>query len=178
MNLARISCLTGAVLMFSAVVSSQANAQINAFGNNIVSQMGNGTNLAQVRGGIAFPPYNYHELYRTIPRPFGNSILPYFSLYPPVYYSHSVPRPYGYSPFALPPGMQPAEALAGPVNNSEEIINPYVKPDATEPAEATGDGQVKADAISTSKLIVNPYVKQRNGQRQDKLASLPVMITN
>ena len=72
----------------------------------------------------------------------------------------------------------PAEALAGPVNKSEEIINPYVKPDASEPAEATGDGKVKADAISTSKLIFNPYVKQKNGQRQDKLASLPIVISN
>jgi len=176
MNLARISCFAVAVLALSAVVSSQANAQINAFGNNIVSQMGNGTNLSQVRGGINIPPYNFHELYRTIPRPFGNSIVPYFSLYPPVYYSHSVPRPYGYSPFALPAGVQPAEALAGPIDKSEEIINPHVKPDASE--DATGDGQVKAEAISTSRMIVNPYVRQQQGPRQDKVASLPVVISN
>jgi hypothetical protein len=31
--------------------------------------------------------------------------IPYFSLFPPVYYSYHVPRPYGYSPFAYPPGV-------------------------------------------------------------------------
>ena len=30
--------------------------------------------------------------------------VPYFALHPPVYYSHSVSRPYGYSPFADFPG--------------------------------------------------------------------------
>jgi hypothetical protein len=31
--------------------------------------------------------------------------LPYFSLYPPVYYSYRVPRTFGYSPFAYPSGV-------------------------------------------------------------------------
>ncbi len=31
--------------------------------------------------------------------------IPYFSLFPPVYYSYRVPRTFGYSPFAYPPGV-------------------------------------------------------------------------
>jgi hypothetical protein len=31
--------------------------------------------------------------------------IPYFALFPPVYYSYHVPRTYGYSPFAYPPGV-------------------------------------------------------------------------
>jgi hypothetical protein len=31
--------------------------------------------------------------------------VPYFALFPPVYYSYRVPRTYGYSPFAYPPGI-------------------------------------------------------------------------
>jgi hypothetical protein len=43
--------------------------------------------------------------------------LPYFSVFPPVYYSHRVPRPFGYSPFAYPPGVltpcsEPPQAVA------------------------------------------------------------------
>jgi hypothetical protein len=124
-----------------------------------------------------YPPLEFHEFARTIPRPFGNSIVPYFSLYPPVYYSHSVPRPYGYSPFALPPGVQPAEAIAGPANNAEEIINPYVKPKEGNGAENDEKKDVKAEAISTTKLIINPYVRQKDKSAQDKLASLPIVIS-
>ena len=36
---------------------------------------------------------------------YGQDSIPYFALYPPVYYSHPVPRPYGFSPFAYPPGV-------------------------------------------------------------------------
>ncbi len=49
---------------------------------------------------------------------YGGEALPYFSLYPPVYYSYRVPRPYGYSPFAYPSGVltpssSPPRAAAG-----------------------------------------------------------------
>ncbi|MDX1947321.1 MAG: hypothetical protein SFU86_18110 [Pirellulaceae bacterium] len=61
-----------------------------------------------------------------------NSPPPYFSIYPPVYYSHQITaRPYGASPYAWPPGFSPItvrpqqEAAAPPA--PLEIINPYVK---------------------------------------------------
>ncbi len=52
--------------------------------------------------------------------------VPHFAAFPPVYYSAPVPRTYGYSPFAYPPGVRtPALAEdATPV----EIINPHYKP--------------------------------------------------
>ena len=77
--------------------------------------------------------------------------LPYFALYPPVYYSHPVARPYGYSPFAYPPGTitpdvvrpQPlmvvnrfvaqSAAIEKPTKTAGplRIRNPYVDPPAS-----------------------------------------------
>jgi len=54
---------------------------------------------------------------------------PYFALYPPVYYSHEiVRRPYGYSPFALPPGVSPAELRRGRSANAGRAIQPAAAP--------------------------------------------------
>lgn len=79
----------------------------------------------------------------------GDSI-PYFALYPPVYYSYSVPRTYGYSPFAYPPGvMTPeVESVAPAV-----MINPYVPQKRSPKAviERTAGGPV---------TIINPFVVQ------------------
>jgi hypothetical protein len=47
---------------------------------------------------------------------------PYFAKFPPVYYSHIVPRPYGISPYAAPPGIAPAEMF---VPQPAKIDNPY-----------------------------------------------------
>ncbi len=64
--------------------------------------------------------------------------LPYFSLYPPVYYSYRVPWTYGYSPFAYPSGVltpssEPPRAAVGqnPVAQQRRpplrISNPFVE---------------------------------------------------
>jgi hypothetical protein len=64
--------------------------------------------------------------------------LPYFALYPPVYYSQIVPRAYGQSPFAYPP-VVPAPEEAGvaaaspPSPQPLRIVNPYV----TQPGEVS-----------------------------------------
>lgn len=52
--------------------------------------------------------------------------LPYFAKFPPVYYSHIVPRPYGVSPYAVPPGIVPTEYMVQPLVQPEVIRNPYV----------------------------------------------------
>jgi len=45
-----------------------------------------------------------------------NSTLPYYSVFPPVYYSYPVARPYGYSPYAYPPGTPtPSKHVSAPV---------------------------------------------------------------
>lgn len=97
--------------------------------------------------------------------------LPYFSVYPPVYYSHSVPRPYGYSPFALPPGVEPAEALVQPVSQAQEIINPYVKqqPADRAPEPAEDKGVSRQTALHGPQIIVNPYY-QKSGESDSRLA--------
>lgn len=59
--------------------------------------------------------------------------IPHFALYPPVYYGQKVARPYGYSPFAVPPGIVPVETqFVAPVE-LKEIVNPFYQPsgDAT-----------------------------------------------
>lgn len=57
---------------------------------------------------------------------------PYFSVYPPVYYSHQITaRPYGASPFAWQAGMSPITTVpryeSAPAPAPLEIVNPYVK---------------------------------------------------
>ncbi len=59
--------------------------------------------------------------------------LPYFAKFPPVYYSHIVPRPYGVSPFAAPPGIIPTEYMVQPLSQPEVIRNPYVDEPIVEP---------------------------------------------
>ncbi len=59
-------------------------------------------------------PYNLYD---------NERVVPHFALYPPVYYSLPVPRTYGWSPFAYPPGMMTPE-VAPPA--PAEMQNPHV----------------------------------------------------
>jgi hypothetical protein len=85
--------------------------------------------------------------------------VPHFAAFPPVYYSYPVPRTYGYSPFAYPPGtMTPEVEIAEPL----AIANPYFK--GTSPVESA-EVKPKADQTTAApapkpRLIVNPYVEQ------------------
>ena len=113
-------------------------------------------------GGLGFNSYNYtySNLYGT-----GQLFVPpYFSVHPPVYYSEPVARPYGYSPFALPPGVMPAEMLAA--SQPLEIINPYVEEEEVEAKETSAQGKIAA----APQWILNPFVDQIT-----ELADLPVV---
>jgi hypothetical protein len=77
--------------------------------------------------------------------------LPYFALYPPVYYSSQiVPRTYGQSPFAWPPVVPAPEEAAAPAAASPpsppplRIINPYVAQpnEVSKPAAARSPAHV------------------------------------
>ena len=87
--------------------------------------------------------------------PFGgytSERIPYYALHPPVYYSHVVPRPYGYSPWAYPPGtMEPT-----PAPQPQTYINPYVPQD--EPAEKKTEEQTAR--TTRAKRVLNPFVDQ------------------
>jgi|GEM_PF-2402671 len=65
--------------------------------------------------------------------PIKASSLPHFAVYPPVYYSHPVARPYGTSPFAQLPSVGEAWCI-GPgtvfVNPSWPKANPAAPPSA------------------------------------------------
>jgi len=76
-------CLTLAVAAAASLAGSSAKAQY--FGGGGFGGYGFGSGI----------PYNVYV----------QDSMPYFAMYPPVYYSHPVPRPYGFSPFAYPPGM-------------------------------------------------------------------------
>jgi hypothetical protein len=65
--------------------------------------------------------------------------IPYFAKFPPVYYSNIVRRPYGVSPYAVPPGIAPVE-MAVPAVTREPltIVNPFYKEQpVNEAAEST-----------------------------------------
>lgn len=109
---------------------------------------------AQVGGAPAALGYGF----------FGNGMYglttadspPYYAMFPPVYYSCPVARPYGYSPFAYPPGYVTPAVQPPP----KEVANPYApRPRKTAAADRTA---------AMPKVLINPYVAQR---RSMELAS-------
>lgn len=55
--------------------------------------------------------------------------LPYFAKFPPVYYGDMVRRPYGFSPYALPPGIEPVEQrVLQQTMGARTILNPFCAP--------------------------------------------------
>ncbi len=122
------------------------------------------TQTSHAQDGLFFPWYNYNfRSYRA-----NNPSLPYFALYPPVYYSQPVARPYGYSPFALPPGVPPVEKIPAPkdADKAKEIVNPFFKPD--EPQENADDGKT----ASHPPVIRNPYFPSGDVAAQKRLLEI------
>ena len=74
--------------------------------------------------------------------------VPYYALYPPVYYSYRVARTYGYSPFAYPPGV------LTPGSEPPRSVVQNVYPSATGETESQGPQPLKID---------NPFVEQSGG---------------
>lgn len=83
--------------------------------------------------------------------------VPYFAAHPPVYYSHPVPRTYGYSPFSYPPHILTPEVCAPSAPLT--INNPYV-PSGDAPASETktDDETVAVPAANAPLVVVNPFV--------------------
>lgn len=100
--------------------------------------------------------------------------IPFYAMHPPVYYSYPVPRPYGYSPFAYPPGTMTPEVL-GDVAGSV-ITNPYVSPEKIVPpapaakpqelpglkAKETSHTAATGDHLKRIKVVHNPFVTPEN----------------
>lgn len=90
--------------------------------------------------------------------------VPYYSVHPPVYYSYPVPRTYGYSPFAYPPG----------------VMTPDVAPAPAMPAPNGAVSPTKLDKMPervTVKplMVINPFVEQKPAQ---PFGDVAVMIFN
>ncbi|HWB08106.1 MAG TPA: hypothetical protein VG826_02590 [Pirellulales bacterium] len=112
---------------------------------------------AQVNGGSTFLGYGFfnNNLYGSM----SWQAPPFYALFPPVYYGAPVRRPYGYSPFAYPPGFMTPEAE--PIQ-PKEISNPYVPRKSVTPS---------SDRTAVApKVIINPYVTRRS---QSALAAKP-----
>jgi hypothetical protein len=111
---------------------------------NASAQFGVGAGLGAMggAGGYGFGFFNYGGGINN-----SNDHIPFYSLYPPVYYSFPVPRSYGYSPFAYPPGVTTPDLPPA----AEEIMNPHV-PQSTEPKPA---------AVRTAgpRTYLNPFVQ-------------------
>jgi len=96
-------------------------------------------------GGFGLGFYNYGRSYDMGPR------IPYYALFPPVYYSYPVARPYGFSPFAYPPGTLTPEAPAKP--KAAFYHNPHVPQNVSDEAPADR-------SASKARMYYNPYVAQ------------------
>ncbi len=95
--------------------------------------------------------YDVGRLYQVL-----SQNVPYYSAFPPVYYSAPVPRTYGYSPFAYPPGTMTPEIVE--TVSAEEIVNPYVEPTSLQkPAEDTD--KVTKLKSNPSTVVLNPYTE-------------------
>ncbi len=99
-------------------------------------------------GGFGLGFYNYGGYNG------GNgALLPHYALFPPVYYSYPVPRPYGYSPFAYPPGTLTPNVAPPPAAAS--FNNPFV-PRGDSIIEASDRTAATAPA---ARMYYNPFVK-------------------
>jgi len=87
--------------------------------------------------------------------------VPHYAAFPPVYYSAPVPRSYGYSPFAYPPGTRTPELLS-PTVAAKEILNPFVRAsEVTKKATKieVEDKVTQSDSILGPLVIRNPFVE-------------------
>jgi hypothetical protein len=87
--------------------------------------------------------------------------VPYFAACPPVYYSYPVPRTYGYSPFAYPPGIMTPDPLAAEDCAPIEITNPYVPSSKQDQPKSTDKTASQAKHHVEPLVIDNPYVSTK-----------------
>lgn len=110
----------------------------SAFAQNGLGLFGGGS------GGYGLGFFNYGNGLNGM-----NYHIPFYALYPPVYYSQPVARPYGYSPFAYPPGV----ATPNTPPAAAQYLNPYVPPKDAEPKPAV-------ERTAGPRTYLNPFVQQ------------------
>lgn len=104
---------------------------------------------------------------------------PYFSIYPPVYYGQRFARPYGESPYASWPLLQPAPGyhavpMEGHFVRPSVLVNPHIPGVTPElPKMKVSDDAGNAPFVSYPVpkdpiVIVNPFVAPRWGRLVNK----------
>ncbi len=103
-------------------------------------------------GGYGFGAWDVGRLYGVLAEN-----VPHFAAFPPVYYSVPVPRTYGYSPFAYPPGVMTPEVVEEAVPLS--IVNPYFSGSAATAGASEPAASAPADRTTSvaPRVILNPY---------------------
>ncbi|RMF41024.1 MAG: hypothetical protein D6753_10430 [Planctomycetota bacterium] len=116
-----------------------------------------GLGLAYLYGYQGYP-YNAVQPY--IPPP------PYFAMHPPVYYGQRYTRPYGASPFAAWPQLQPSAAYR-PERHTDRwqtITNPYAPCCSSTPAAAVEPAVVAEPVAPVEPLVIdNPFYTEAAG---------------
>jgi len=126
-TIVRIACLAAMLSCISSAAQAQTFGQYGAHGF--------------AHPGF-FGYFNSPYAAGRIPTP------PYFAIHPPVYYSHPVPRTYGYSPYAYPGSVRTPEVS---IEEAEVIINPHAEQPETEPTSNM--------KVVRYHVIENPYVR-------------------
>jgi len=135
--IARIGLVLVLALAFSVVETQEANAQCGVQGGGY--GYGYGFDVGRLYGVLA-------------------QNVPYYAAFPPVYYSAPVPRTYGYSPFAYPPGTRTPD-LEVPAMAAKEILNPFVNSSTEAKAKTEDADKVTQNASDPEPLaIANPFV--------------------
>ena len=141
--IARLGLVLVLALAFSVVETRDAQAQCGAQGI----------------GGLGYGGYGFDvgRLYGVL-----SQNVPYYAAFPPVYYSAPVPRTYGYSPFAYPPGTRTPD-LPTPTMAAKEILNPFVRT-SEEAKAADADKVTQANHQREPLAIVNPFVASQQAE--------------
>ena len=132
MNKITFVALMALAVSFTFVDTTPASAQNGCFGSGYGD-------------GAYFGFYNRRWLD-------AGRLPPYFSQFPPVYYSAPIARPYGWSPFAIRP--QEFDRLPTIAIEPKMVLNPFVKPEST----VTNSTDEKSAAAPKPKMIINPFV--------------------
>lgn len=127
-----------------AVAMSAGNASADCYGYGIGNCSFGNLNAFGASGNL------YGSGYLFVP--------PYFSIHPPVYYSHQYYRPYGWSPFAQSGNV----VVAAPRPEPRMIVNPHVAVKEVKKA--------KPDNTAQAEMILNPFYVKASKSSQGQLA--------
>jgi hypothetical protein len=99
---------------------------------------------------------------------------PYFAVYPPVYYGKRYARPYGESPFAAFPQLQPSADYQptpyGATYRTRAISNPHIQHPMPHGHRIQSEPVASVDATYQSKpsvsVIINPFTQPQVAKHQ------------